>query len=835
MADMNAEEIFLNAIEKSREDRAQYLQQVYAQQPELRAEVDSLLEAHDRSGGFLSRPLVAPPGERPELADDVAAQVGDQLGPYRLVREVGRGGMGVVFLASDNRLDRMVALKLLPHSRSQDTEWLRRFRREARSASSLNHPNILTIHEIGDAAGIHYIAAEFVDGCTLRDKLAQHGSLAVADALGFATQLASAMAAAHAAGIIHRDLKPENVMVRSDGLLKVLDFGLAKPADPQEWPGRSSAPLDPAMHFSSAPGIVVGTARYMSPEQLRGQAIDARSDIFSFGILLFQMLTGEHPFQAESAGDVMAAILDRAPRTLSEYRSDIPPPLSKLVFQCLSKDRDQRSSSAELLAELKQLQADHQATSTAPAAPTPATQQRADTGLALATTIRLAVDPLGEEAPQVRYARSGDVNIAYQVLGSGPIDLVFVMGWVSHLDWFWKEPLFSAFLRRLATFARVILFDKRGTGLSDRVPLNELPTLEQRMDDVRAVMDSVGSSRAVLCGVSEGGPMCSLFAATHPEKTIALVMIGCYARRLWAEDYPWGPTDAEREHFLEEIRHHWGGPVGIEDRAPSRANDPEFRRWWATYLRMGASPGAAVALTNMNAQIDVRPVLPSIQVPTLVIHRTDDRCLLVEEGRYLAEKIPGAKFVELPGADHLPFVGDADAILDEIKEFLTGVRHATEIDRLLATVLYIVIEPSSRGSGEIADNMTSSRFQALVEREAELFRGRNLNATSTSLVLTFDGPARAVRAGAAIRDLARRLGINVRIGVHTGACDMVEERVTGPAVDDARQIAQRASIGEVLLSDTVKNLVVGSGLEFVARAPLRFQTDGIEHQLYQTI
>ncbi len=273
-------------------------------------------------------------------------------------------------------------------------------------------------------------------------------------------------------------------------------------------------------------------------------------------------------------------------------------------------------------------------------------------------------------APKVSYAHSGNVNIAYQVMGSGPIDLVFVMGWVSHLEYFWNEPSFAAFLMRLASMSRLILFDKRGTGLSDPVPISELPTLDQRMDDVQAVMEAVGSTRAVLMGVSEGGPLCTVFAATHPEQTAALVMIGSYARRLWAEDYPWGPTREERDRFLQTIIRDWGGPVGIEQRAPSRALDPDFRNWWAAYLRMGASPGAAVALTRMNAEVDVRHILPKIKAPTLVIHRTGDQLLKIEEGRYLASLIPGATLVELPGDDHLPFVGDQLAILSAIDQFL---------------------------------------------------------------------------------------------------------------------------------------------------------------------
>jgi len=282
------------------------------------------------------------------------------------------------------------------------------------------------------------------------------------------------------------------------------------------------------------------------------------------------------------------------------------------------------------------------------------------------------------EIPKTRYTRSGDVNLAYQVIGEGPIDLVFVMGWVSHLDYFWTEPSFARFLRRLASFSRVILFDKRGTGLSDRVPLNELPTLEQRMDDVRAVMDAAGSKRALLCGVSEGGTLSAMFAATYPERTTGLVMIGAYAKGIRDADYRWGLTEEQRDQFLDRIRREWGEPVGLEERAPSMASVAGFRQWWAAYLRTAASPGAAVTLTRMNSEADIREILPAIRVPTLVIHRTGDQCLRVEEGRYVASRIPGAKFVELPGIDHLPFVGDQDTILDAVEEFLTAARYSVQ-------------------------------------------------------------------------------------------------------------------------------------------------------------
>ena len=425
-----------------------------------------------------------------------------------------------------------------------------------------------------------------------------------------------------------------------------------------------------------------------------------------------------------------------------------------------------------------------------------------------------------ERPPETMYARSGDVNIAYQVIGDAPLDLVFVMGWVSHLEYFWREPSFARFLLRLASFARLILFDKRGTGLSDRVPINELPTLEQRMDDVRAVMDAVGSERAALCGVSEGGPMCSLFAATYPEKTVALVMIGTYAKRIRDDDYPWAPTPEHRQEFFDEIRENWGGPVGLEERAPSVAGDPEFRQWWATYLRMGASPGAALALTQMNAEIDVRPILPSIRVPTLVIHRKEDQCLKVDEGRYVAERIPGARYVELPGRDHLPFVGNQDDILDEVEEFLTGVRHTLEPDRVLATVLFMQIVSSKEQEQRVGDSSWGTmldRLRAHARKEIEWFRGRDIDMEEDRPLAIFDGPARAIRCATAISEYASRLGAHMRAGLHTGECDMVDGKVGGIAAEIGAQVAKKAAPDEVLVSSTVKDLVAGSGIRFQER------------------
>lgn len=419
--------------------------------------------------------------------------------------------------------------------------------------------------------------------------------------------------------------------------------------------------------------------------------------------------------------------------------------------------------------------------------------------------------------PVTRYARSGDVNIAYQVVGEAPLDLVFVMGWVSHLDYFWEEPGFARFLTRLASFSRLILFDKRGTGLSDPVPINELPTLEQRMDDVRAVMDAVGSPHAALLGVSEGGPLCALFGATYPERTSALVIYGSYARRTRTPDYPWGPTEREHREFLQRIRTEWGGPVGLAERAPSRITDQRFVEWWTTYLTRSASPGAVYALTTMNAQIDVRHVLPTIRVPTLVIHRRGDRTLPVEGARYIASQISGAKLVELLGDDHLPWVGDQDAILDEIEEFVTGVRRGPEPDRTLATVLFTDIVASTERAAAVGDRRWRELLEghhAAIRRELERYRGREVDTAGDAFLAVFDGPARAIRCAAASVGAVRALGLEIRAGVHTGEVEMMGTNVGGIAVHIGARVAALAGPGEVLVSSTVKDLVAGSGIAF---------------------
>jgi len=421
---------------------------------------------------------------------------------------------------------------------------------------------------------------------------------------------------------------------------------------------------------------------------------------------------------------------------------------------------------------------------------------------------------------RTHYARSGNVNIAYQVVGDGPLDLVFVHGWVSHVELAWEEPTLARFLERLASFSRLILFDKRGTGLSDRVAVDALPTLEQRMDDLRAVMDAAGSQHAALFGVSEGSNMSALFAATYPERTRALATFGMFAKRVWSVDYPWAPTPAQREAEYALIEREWGNLMDLSSLVPSMVGDGAFAQRIATYLRRAASPGSAVALLRMNTQIDIRHVLPAIHVPTLILHRRGDHDSNIEEGRYIAARIPGARLVELAGEDHLPWIGDQDSVLDEIEEFLTGARPSVEPDRVLATVLFTDIVGSTEHAARLGDREWRSlleRHHAIARREIARFRGREIKSTGDGFLVTFDGPARAVRCACAIRDGVRALGLDIRAGAHTGEIELASSDVAGIAVHIGARVAAAAGAGEVLVSSTVKDLVSGSGLAFVDR------------------
>lgn len=428
------------------------------------------------------------------------------------------------------------------------------------------------------------------------------------------------------------------------------------------------------------------------------------------------------------------------------------------------------------------------------------------------------------DAP-IRYAKSGDVNVAYQITGGGPFDLVLVSGFFSHLGLDWAHPASAAFLERLGSFARLIRFDKRGTGLSDRP--GGLPDLETRMDDVRAVMDAAGSERAALFGYSEGGPLSVLFAATHPERTRALVLYGTYAKRRDPDDdYPWAPTWAERQTYASEIEENWGFHADMSRMCPSA--DEAMERWWSERARGAASPGAARDLVLMNSQIDIRALLPTVRVPTLVLHRAGDRDSRPEEGRYIAARIPGARFIELPGADHAPWI-DADQILDPVAEFLTGARSTGEAGRVLSTMLFTDLVASTARATELGDRRWSEFLELhnqAVRSELARFVGEEINTTGDGFLALFDGPARAVRCAIAARDRLANIGMHIRAGVHTAEIVRVGNDVRGIGVHVAARVAAAAGPDEVLVSATTKDLVAGSGLEFRDRG--EFELKGVD-------
>lgn len=413
--------------------------------------------------------------------------------------------------------------------------------------------------------------------------------------------------------------------------------------------------------------------------------------------------------------------------------------------------------------------------------------------------------------PVTRYAKSGDVNVAYQVFGDGPLNLVLAPLFVSNIEVLWERPDIARWLLRLASYSRVAMFDKRGTGMSDRV--TELPGLDQRIDDLRAVMDGAGMEQAALLGISEGGPLTALFAATYPYRCRSLVLWGSFARFT-----SWFPTEEALQQFLGYIDQAWGSGASMPFFAPSLANDQAAIQWMGRFERLGASPASVAALMRMNSQIDISGIVHTIRVPTLVIHRTGDVTINVEGGRYLAEHIPNARYIELPGVDHPPWVGDnADQIADVIEKFLTGSTAAVPVDRVLATVLFTDIVGSTEKAATLGDRRWRDLLDAhhaTIRRNLARFRGHEVKTTGDGILATFDGPARGVRCACAIADEVRPLGIEIRAGLHTGECEMTDEGVGGIAVHIGARVAALAGAGEVLVSSTVKDLVAGSGLRF---------------------
>jgi class 3 adenylate cyclase/DNA-binding SARP family transcriptional activator len=442
----------------------------------------------------------------------------------------------------------------------------------------------------------------------------------------------------------------------------------------------------------------------------------------------------------------------------------------------------------------------------------------------------------GVAAAPTRYARNGEISLAYQVLGDGPTTLLLVTGWVLPMEAIWEDPAYVRFVERLAASFRVILWDKRGTGLSDRVAVDRLPTLEERMDDMRAVLDAAGAEQAAIAGMSEGAVLAVLFGAAHPERTRALVLYGGWGATIGDESYRGMPDRPRFDEFADRVQRSWGDMGSfLAMWAPTHTHDPIVRDWWTRALHRGASPASAVAWLRMLAAFDIRGVVGAIHLPTLVLHRSGDRMIAVENGRWLAANIPGAAYVELPGDDHLWWLGDQDALLDEVERFLVGAPPAREPDRVLATVLFTDIVDSTRRAAELGDRRwrdLMARHEAIVRDRLARFQGHEVKALGDGFMSTFDGPARAIRCAAAIRDAVLPLGLELRAGLHTGEVEVVDGDVHGIAVAIAARVAATAAAGEVIVSRTVRDLVAGSGIEFEDRGTHDLKGVEDDWQLY---
>ena len=422
--------------------------------------------------------------------------------------------------------------------------------------------------------------------------------------------------------------------------------------------------------------------------------------------------------------------------------------------------------------------------------------------------------------PETRYAKTGDLHIAYQVVGDGPVDIVFVPEFWHTIEVQWDQPELAAFLERLASFGRLISFDQRGSGVSDPVSLDELPSIEQWMDDVRVVMDDVGSKSAVLISIGGGGTMSMLFAATHPERAAGLVLVNSFARLSRAPDYPAGRGPEIEDEVRNVMRAGWGRGVFLDLVAPSRVGDEAFRQWWARYQRIGSPPGTIMAIRQTLAQIDVRDVLPSISAPTLILHRADNAWVRPEHSQFLAEHIAGARYVELPGSDYFVFLGDSERVLSEIESFVSGIAGPPKSDRQLSTVFFTDIVDSTSVIAEIGDARWRdllARQRAIVRRELLRHQGREIDTAGDGFLATFDGPARAVRCACVVRDAVQELGIEIRAGLHTGEVEVLGDGLAGVAVHIGQRVLATAEPSEVLVSSTVRDLTAGSGLEFEDR------------------
>jgi pimeloyl-ACP methyl ester carboxylesterase len=719
--------------------------------------------------------------------------IGRRIRHFEIVAKLGQGGMGTVYEAWDHRLGRRVAIKAIRSGVSRIKAARQRFWQEARTASQLGHPFICQVFDVMETSGQLLIVMERLEGETLKERLSR-GRLPPHEALRMSIEVAEALRETHRHNIIHRDLKPSNVFVTDSGHVKLMDFGLARAIEttatplPARQPGcdretvadiASDDAVETVAKRLTQAGTLLGTIGYMAPEQVLGRTVDARVDIFALGTVIYESVAGAAPFPSRGLAEYFHELFDCPTPSLAVVAPHVPIELCKLVRALLAVDPAARPASMDYVYRmLVEIEADLGAGSAVPR-----------------TALRRAAHP------RTQYVHSGEVSVAYQVIGSGPLDLVYVPGWITHLEYGWEEPRVAGFFERLASFSRVVLFDKRGTGMSDRV--DAYPSIEQRMDDVQAVMDAVGSKRAAIFGMSEGGTMSMLFAATHPERTLALMLFGVFAKRLWSSDYPWAPTLEVRQAWFQKLAREWGGPVDFDHLAPSQVHDQEFRNWWATYLRLGASPGAALALARFNTQIDVRHVLPTIHVPTLVMGRTGDRHTSIAEERYIAEQIPGARFVELPGIDHLIYAGDVESVVTVAAQFL-GELEEPEPPRGALVTLLCVMFPSADAQDLLHECV----------QELKRHRYRQVVTDCDRLVATFDGPGRAIQCACVLARATARHRSGVRAGIHLGECGTMGERLTGIPLQLAIALAKCAAFGQVLVTNAVRGLVVGVDIDF---------------------
>lgn len=807
-------EIFELAITRPEHEVAAFLDEA-CDDDSLRADVESLLAAAKESGDFL------PSGQEASAAftlgtygGEVASRApppGDAfLSPgvvlmerYTVQETVGAGGMGKVYRASDARLGRDVAIKVLSGAHAANPEMRERFEREMRAVAAFSHPHVMEIYDIGSHEGNQVAVMELIDGTVLREQIGD--KLLVEQAIDVASGVAAGLAAAHKRGLMHRDIKPENIMVSPDGHAKVLDFGLARPQNP--------APDQLLTQTSMTPG----TVPYMSPEQAAGEALLCSTDVFSLGTVLFEMLTGTNPFSGPSLIATLRKVADASPPQIAKLRPEVPEELGALVARMLQLDPAKRPTAKEVALHLGEIKSRRSANPSVSAGRKAAKASAFPSGSALSTGDQALDWEVATSPPKTQYARCGDIHIAYQVFGDGPINLMIVPGFISNVDNCWASPHHARWLLAFSRFARVAIFDKRGTGLSDRV--SNLPNMEERIEDVCTVMDAAGFETAALLGISEGGSLASVFAATYPQRSQALVLHGSFACFS-----SWFETDEALEQLFDYIRSNWGTGLSLPGFAPSMAEDAEFQEWWGKFERLGANPGSAIALMRMNSQIDISRVLPSIQAPTLILHRTDDVLINPEASQFLSTQIPDSRLVSSAGSDHIPWVGPSvDGEIQSVREFLQGLPDLNTRERVLGTVLVIRLERAS-SVDSAADVKVNAATLDRIREQVRLNRGSAMTSHRQVYVSTFDGPVRAIRCAKAIAAST----VKARLCVHTGEILLGENVVQGSAVEVATNVAEQSKDGEVVVTRIVKDLVAGSGLKFTDLADYEIGGDDLQ-------